>query len=284
MKTSREYRNRQQRQWWLRIAFAAALVVGPLTESEAGEAPSYAERTRAVILGLLADRDFTPETGCEPAAPCMALLARLRTGDFTVVEPVERSNRPDMPSYLHARRQCPGLDPARITAAHRVFTATRNFAAYRLDLPQHGRNGEILVFRAQHYVLLDGHRGVAASADGPEMLVPGTFIAMSVPGCRLLAAARAEDGDWFAKHNIVEDDDHASELLRLDGRYIVLNLAPIAAPRQPKPNWWYMLELWDLGAHADAELHQQRRVYSFGYKPATPPLGISRAAAPVAPG
>jgi len=156
--------------------------------------------------------------------------------------------------------------------------------AYRLDLPQRGRGGEILVFRAQHYVLLDGRRGAVASADGSETLLPGTFIAMGVPNCRLLATARAEDGDWFAKHNIVEDGDHASELLRLDGRYIVLNLTPIAAPRQPKPNWWYMLELWDLGAHADADLRQQRHVYSFGYRPSVPPLGVSRAAAPFSPG
>jgi hypothetical protein len=276
-----EYRGRR---WRLRAALAAALVAAPLAASEAGEAPSYAERAKSVILGLLAGRDFAPEAGCAPVAPCAALLARLRAGDFAVVEPVERSDRPDLPSYLRARKQCPGLDPARVTAGHRIFAATRNFAAYRLEPQPHGRGGdEILVFRAQHYVLLDGRRGAAASADGPETLLPGTFMAVSVRGCRLLAAARAEDGDWFAKHNVVDDGDHASELLRLDGRYVVLNLTPIAAPRQPKANWWYALELWDLGAHADADLRQQRRVYSFGYKPA-PPLGVSRAAAPSSPG
>lgn len=285
MERPSEYRDPRQRRWRLRVAIAAALVAAPLAGSEADEAPSYAERTKTVILGLLSGRDFAPEAGCEPAAPCMALLARLRAGDFAVVEPVERSDRPDMPSYLRTRKQCPRLDPARITAGHRVFAATRNFAAYRLDAPQRGRRGdEILVFRAQHYILLDGRRGAAASADGPETLLPGTFMAVSVPSCRLLAAARAEDGDWFAKHNVVEDGDHASELLRVDGRYVVLNLAPIAAPRQPKPNWWYMLELWDLGARADADLRQQRRVYSFGYKPAALPLGVSRAAAQSSPG
>lgn len=284
MERPSEYRDRWRRRWRLRLVFAATLVAAPLAGSEAGEAPSYAERTKSVILGLLAGRDFAPEAGCEPAAPCAALLGRLRAGDFTVVEPVERSDRPDLPSYLRARRQCPGLDPARITAGHRIFAATRNFAAYRLDAPRPGRGEEVLVFRAQHYVQLDGRGAAAAGADGSASLVPGTFISMGMPSCRLLAAARAEDGDWFAKHNLVEDGDHASELLRLDGRYVVLNLAPIAAPRQPKPNWWYTLEIWDLGAHADADRRQQRRVYSFGYKPAAAPLGVSRAAAPSSPG
>lgn len=276
-------RNRFRRRWRLRAALVATLVAAPLAASTAGEASSYAEHAKTVILRLLADRDFAPEAGCAPAPLCAALPARLRAGNFVVVEPVERSDRPDMPSYVRARKRCPGLDPARITLAHRVFAATRNFAAYRLDLPQRGGD-ETFVFRAQHYVQLEGNGAVAATADGSATLLPGTFIAMSLPGCRLLAAARAEDGDWFAKHNLVEEDDHASELLLLDGRYVVLNLAPIAAPRLPKPSWWYGLELWDLGAHADSDLRGQRRVYSFGYKPAHLPLGISGAAVPSSPG
>jgi hypothetical protein len=269
-----------RRHWQLRIALVAALVAAPLGAAGAGEAPSYADRAKTVIAGLLAGRDFTPETGCNAGAPCAALLARLRAGDFSVVVPAERSDRPDMPSYLRERRQCPGLDPARVTVAHRIFAATRNFAAYRLDPAREGRRHgeEILVFRAQHYVGLGGHRG-AAAADEPAAFLPGTFVAIGLPSCRFLATAQAEDGDWFAKHNAVEDGDHASELLWLDGRYVVLNLAPIAAPRQPKASWWYMLELWDLGAHADADLRRQRRVYAYGYKPGASPLGSSHVAA-----
>ncbi|MGO8917932.1 MAG: hypothetical protein ACLQJR_18680 [Stellaceae bacterium] len=284
MERSSDYRDRLRRRWRLRVALAAALVAAPLAGSEAADAPSYAEHTKTVILRLLAARDFAPAAGCEPVAPCAGLLALLRAGDFAVVEPAERSDRPDLPSYLRARKRCPGIDPARITVAHRVFAATRDFAAYRLDLPQPSRGGdETFIFRAQHYVQLD-RSGAAAVADGPAALLPGTFIAMGLPSCRLLAAARGEDGDWFAKHNAVADGDHASELLRLDGRYVVLNLAPIAAPRQPKAHWWYVLELWDLGAHADADRRGQCRVYSFGYKPAAPPLGLSGAAAPSSPG
>lgn len=279
MQRSSEYR--KQRRRWLGAAFAAALAAAPLAGSEAQEAPSYGERTKAVILALLADRDFAPEAGCAPLAPCAALLQQLRAGEFDVVEPAERSTRADMPSYLRVRRRCPGLDPARITAAHRTFAATRNFAAYRLDADR--RNDELLVFRAQHYVQL-GAGAIARAADGPATLMPGTFIALDLPSCRLRAVARAEDGDWFAKHNTVGDADHASELLRIAGSYVVLNLTPIAAPRQPKESWWYSLELWDLGPHADADLRQQRRVYTFGYKPALAPVGVTRAAAPAASG
>lgn len=283
MEKASEDRERRRQRWRLCTALAAALTGVPLAASVAGEAPSYAEHAKTVILRLLADRDFTPEAGCAPASFCAGLPARLRAGDFAVVEPVERSERPDMPIYLSARKRCPGLDPARITVAHHVFAATRSFAAYRLDLPRRGGD-ETLIFRAKHYVQLAASGAVAATADGSATLLPGTFIAMSLRGCRLLAAARAEDGDWFAKHNLVAEDDHASELLLLDGRYVVLNLAPIAAPGLPKPSWWYALELWDLGAHADSDRRGQRHVYSFGYKPAHLPLGISGAALPSSPG
>jgi hypothetical protein len=195
------------------------------------------------------------------------------------VAPDERSDRPDLPSYLRARRRCPRLDPARVTVAHHVFAATRSFAAYHLDLPQRDRRSQdVVIFRAQHYVALDGRRQLAAASTAPAALLPGTFVAIDLSTCRFLATAPAEDGDWFAKHNAVGEDDHASELLRLDGRYVVLNITPVAAPRQPKASWWYTLELWDFGPHADADLRHQPRLYSFGYKPAAP-VNTSHAAA-----
>jgi hypothetical protein len=263
---------RVRKRGWFGVVLAGALAMLPLAGAAAGEAPGYAERAKAVIAGLLTGRDFTPETGCGGEAPCAGLLARLRAGDFTVMAPAESSDRPDLPSYLRLRKRCPGIDPARVTVAHHTFSATRNFAAYRLDGPRPQRKGEeILVFRAQHFVVRDGAAAEAVT------LLPGTFVAVSLPGCRMLATARSEEGDWFAKHNEVEETDHASELLRLDGRYVVLNIVPVAAPRQPKSSWWYTLELWDLGAHADADRRHERRVYAFRYKPGAAASGTSRA-------
>jgi len=197
-----------------------------------------------------------------------------------VVEPIEHSNRLDMPRYLALRQRCPWLDLARVKTAHRTYTATRNFAIYSLEAPR-ASGEEIVVFRAQHYVDLDGRRS-GATAGAPTAPWPGAYTAIELPHCRMLSTALAEDGDHFARHNKVEDADHASELLKIGDHYFVLNLVPIAGIKQPKETWWYALELWDLGPRADADLHHQRHVYSYGAKPAAPPA-VGGPAAP-APG
>jgi hypothetical protein len=255
------------------LAFSVWLLALPLGTATADDAPAYGARAKATIVQLLSGREFKEESGCDRSEPCASLLARLRRGDFAVVEPTERSERPDMPSYLSARKHCPKLDLAHVVAAHRTFTATRDFAIYRLDLPRATRGGdEVLIFRAQHYVMRDGKR---ASGDGDEPVAfwPGNFVAFGLPSCRFLSIALAEDGDRFAKHNAIDEADYASELLKIGDRYFVINLDPIAGPRQPKETWWYALQLWDLGSHADADRRKQRHVYSFGYKPAAAPTG-----------
>ena len=235
-------------------------VITPLVAAKADETLSYGERAKTIILKLVQGRSFAPTQGCEDAAPCNELLARLHAADFSVVAPAELSDRLDMPDYARVRKHCPGLDPLHITFAHRVYAPTHGFAVYRLDLPSTRKSAdEILIFRAQHYVPVGG----TAEFEEKTPLTPGTFVSIGLRGCRLLSTARAEDGDWLAKHNAIGDSDHASELLTFGGRYVVLNLAPIAAPRQPKANWSYALELWDLGPGADADRRKRRRVYSF---------------------
>jgi hypothetical protein len=274
----------KRRYAWLGIGLLAALLAAPLARAKADEAPSYAENAKATIAALLNGRAFAPEEGCNAGGVCTTLLAKLRAGDFSVVTPVERSDRPDLPSYLSARKHCPGLDPLRISAAHRVYAATRGFAAYRIELTGPGRRrDEILVFRGEHYAMLDG-RHPAAAAEGGATLMPGTFVAMAPRGCRLLSSARAEDGDWLAKHNVIGESDHASELLKIGERYVVLNLAPIAGPQQPRASWWYTLELWDLGPRLDADRRHDRHVYSFGYKPGADPADARRIAGRASPG
>ncbi len=264
---------------WLASSAAATVLAALLTAARADNAPSYSARAKTTIYELLEGRTFIPEAGCEELAACLALLARLRDADYTVVEPDERSTRADMPGYLRARKKCPAFDPMRVSVAHRTYEATRGFAVYRLDLSGVAkRTDEILVFRAEHYV------DAAAEAAEQTVLVPGMFVAMNVRGCRFLSAARAEDGDWLAGHNAIGEGDHASELLRIGERYFVLNLAPIAGPWQPKTSWWYALELWDLGPHADADRRNDKHVYSFGYKPGAAPISVRRGAPPAAPG
>ncbi|HZB93078.1 MAG TPA: hypothetical protein VE397_16655 [Stellaceae bacterium] len=266
------------------LSLAAALLIAPLASAKADVAPDYAARAKTTIAALIKGRDFAPEDGCGDREACSALLAKLRAGDFAVIAPVERSQRPDLPSYLSARKRCPGLDPLRITVAHRVYAATRGFASYRVDLTGKGtRKEEILVFRAEHYVLEDRNPASGGGGGGPT-LMPGTFVAVALRGCRLLSTARAEDGDWLAKHNAIGDSDHASELLHVGESYYVLNLAPIAGPEQPKASWWYTLELWDLGPHLDADRRHQRRVYSFGYKPGAAPADVRSVSGRAAPG
>lgn len=266
---------------WTALALAAALMLTPAADAAdaaADASHAYADHAKATIAQLLNGRAFKPEGGCGEGADCAALLAKLRQGDFAVIEPVERSDRPDMPSYLHLRKRCRGLDPLAITVAHRPYAATRDFAVYRLEIPVSSRRrDEVLVFRGEHYVLADRGRGAASQESDHAALIPGTYVAIAPRGCRLLSTAQAEDGDWLAKHNAIGSDDHASELLRIGGSYVVLNLAPIAGPQQPKASWWYTLELWDLGPHADADRRHQRRVYSFGYRPGAVPADVKRA-------
>jgi hypothetical protein len=261
---------RERRRRLIGLGLAAALVAWPAVAPRADEAQSYGDHARATIAGLLNGRDFAPEDGCGRGATCAKLIRALRLGDFAVVAPAEQSDRPDLPDYLHLRKRCPGLDPLRVTLAHRLYAATRDFAVWRLQVSGPGRRGsEVLVFRGEHYVAV-GARGFPPPDAPHTALIPGSYVALSPRGCRLLATARAEDGDWLAKHNAIGENDHASELLQLGGSYFVLNIAPIAGPQQPKASWWYTLELWDLGPQADAARRHDEHVYSFGYKPGAP--------------
>jgi hypothetical protein len=263
---------------WLGLGLGVGVLALPFGATAADDASAYADRAKVTIMQLLSGREFREESGCDRSEPCASLLARLRSGEFAVVEPTERSDRPDMPSYLGARKRCPKLDLAHVVAAHRSFTATRNFAIYRLDLPRPARSGEeVLVFRAQHYVMRDGKGRAPGEGEESVAFWPGNFIAFGIPSCRFLSIALAEDGDRFAKHNAIDEADYASELLKFGDRYFVINLDPIAGPRQPKESWWYALQLWDLGSHADADRRKQRHVYSFGYKPIAAPTGPDEA-------
>lgn len=255
----------------MRLAVAGAALalaaLGAGLAAAAEDAPSYGEQAKATIMQLIAGRAFMPERGCDRPSPCAPMLAALRTGKFAVVEPQEHADRPNLPRYLAFRKHCPALDLAHVRESHRTYTATRNFAIYYLDAPRAAPGEEIVVFRAQHFVAAEGKpRG-----NEPTAPWPGAYTAISLPSCRVLSTALAEDGDRFARHNKIDDADHSSELLKIGDHYVVLNLVPIAGAAQPKESWWYNLELWDLGPRADADLRHERRVYSFSYKPETPP-------------
>jgi hypothetical protein len=197
---------------------------------------------------------------------CAAIITRLRSGAFSVIEPIEQSDSANMPSYRRIRNKCSRLDPLHLKAAHHINVATRNFAMYKLDVPKaYTRGDEILVFRGQHYVVADD--GPIAKGPDARVVWPGQFVAVGLPSCRQFSNATAQEGDRLAKHNIVGPNDYLSELVKIGDRYYVLNLDPVAGPNQPKVMWWYDLELWDWGTHADADLRHARHVYGFSYRP-----------------
>lgn len=243
-------------------------------------AASYADRVRSTLLHLLQGRDFKPNVGCsnvpkEDPQLCASLMAKLRAGDFDVLVPDERSTKPDMPSYLRARKKCRKLDFVHIeTHAGAITTpalATRNFGIYKLDIANDRSQGdEVLVFRAQHYVMGVGDEVVKDDKGNPMPASPGQFVAFALPSCRVLATAIADEGDWGNARVDVRPDEWLSEFLKIGREYFVINVVPITGSKQEPSQWYYDLELWDWGAHADADARHRRHLYTFVYKPATP--------------
>jgi len=249
---------------WLAVGFAAALLCAPAA-ARAQDTPGYGERVKAVLARVMANRDFKPGAGCDKIELCNVLIKQLRAGDLSVIEPIERSERPDMPSYRRIRQKCAKVDPLHLRASRHINVATRNFAMYRLDVPKQLTGGdEILVFRGEHYVPVD--RPAGASRD-ERAVWPGMFVATGFPSCRQFSNATAQEGDRLASHNAVNENDYLSELVKVGNHFFIINLDPIAAPNQPRAVWWYDLELWDWGPRADADLRHGRHVYSFSYRP-----------------
>src|ERR1700736_288983 len=120
---------------WLAVGFAAAVWCGAAAV-RAQDAGGYSERVKAVLARVMAGREFKPGAGCDKIELCGQLIKQLRAGDFSVVEPIERSERPDMPSYRRIRQKCAKVDPLHLRAARHINVATRNFAMYRLDVPK----------------------------------------------------------------------------------------------------------------------------------------------------
>lgn len=255
------------RRRWFGLGLAAALLCIHPGLSRADENSAYGDRVKVALRQILQGREFKPSTGCDKSEICIGLMARLRAGDFTVIEPIERSERPDMPSYRRIRNKCAKLDPVHLRAARHINVATRNFAMYKLDIPKHMVGGdEVLVFRGQHYVPTDG-KTTAGNGGGSHAVWPGMFVAMGYPSCRQFSGATSQEGDQRARHNAVGEDDYLSEIVTIGNRFYVLNLDPIAGPNQPKAMWWYDLELWDWGPRADADMRRSRHVYTMSYRP-----------------
>lgn len=247
---------------WFAVGLAAALLCAPAA-ARAQDSAGYSERVKAVLARVMAGREFKPGAGCDKIEFCTNLIALLRAGNFTVLEPIERSDRPDMPSYRRIRQKCAKVDPLHLRAARHINVATRNFAMYRLDVPKQTIGGdEVLVFRGEHYIPVDLPRTREERA-----VWPGMFVAVGFPSCRQFSNATAQEGDRLARHNSVNENDYLSELVRVANRYYIINLDPIAAPNQPRAVWWYDLEMWDWGPRADADLRHGRHVYSFSYRP-----------------
>jgi uncharacterized protein YecT (DUF1311 family) len=245
-------------------------------------ATSYVDRVKSTLLHLLQGRDFEPSVGCRSNVPkedpqlCASLMAKLRAGDFDVLVPDERSTKPDMPSYRRARKKCRKLDFVHIETHAGAMTtpalATRNFGIYKLDIANDRSHGdEVLVFRAQHYVMGIGDEVVRDDNGDPIPAWPGRFVAFALPSCRTLSIAIADEGDWGNAGVDVRPGEWLSELLKIGQEYFVINIVPIAGSKEERSQWYYNLELWNWGAHADADARHQRHLYAFVYKPAATP-------------
>jgi hypothetical protein len=250
--------------------FALVVILGYVAGgARAQQLESHEARVKSALSRIFANRDFKPGNGCtdlKQLENCDFLIDQLRAGTFSVVEPIESSDRPDMPSYRLIRAKCDSLDPLHMRASHHVNVATRNFAMYRLNVAKRLVGGdEILVFRGMHYVVAD--EGPIDRSPDARAVWPGQFVAIGVPSCRQFSNATAQEGDKLAKHNLLRDDDYLAELVKIDDRYFVLNLDPVAGPNQPRVLWGYDLELWDWGVHADADLRHDRHLYVFSARP-----------------
>jgi hypothetical protein len=243
------------------FAFAATCWLS-LTGGAWADDDAYAKRAGEILTRLLDHRDFKPEPECAPVERCEALLARLRVGAFQILAPSEQSDSPDLPSYRRLRQRCRNVDLVHIGVARHRLTATRNFAAYKLETTR--RLGEVMIFRAEHYVA-----GDARASDEQPATWPGAFVAVGVVRCRVLATSTAEEGDRYAKHNPVAADEHLSELLMIDGELFVLNLVPVIAGHEPKRAWWYKLSLSEWGTLATFDQQRHRPHYEFSHRPPT---------------
>ena len=253
-----------RRRWLHRLSVAAMFCLSLAPAARADDADLYARHASDVLARLLEHRDFKPDPECTPLERCEDLLARLRGGAFRVLAPSEQSDAPDMPSYRRLRQRCRNFDLAHIGVARHRLTATRNFAAYKLETPN--RVSEVIIFRAEHYVAADA-QGEASAAEPATW--PGGFVAVGVAHCRVLATTTAEEGDRYAKHNPVAADEHLSELVTIDGKLFVLNLVPVIAGHEPKRAWWYKLSLSEWGSLATFDQQRHRPHYEFGYRPST---------------
>jgi hypothetical protein len=248
------------------LALVAALWLCVTSAARAEEGEAYAQRASGILAHLLDQRDFKPEPECAPVAQCERLLAQLRGGVFRILAPSEQSASPDLPSYVRLRHKCRSLDLVHIGVARHRLTATRNFATYKLGPETAGRLGEVMIFRAEHFIAADA-QGQAGEAQPAAW--PGAFVAVAVPRCRVLATDTIEEADRYAKHNPVAADEHLSELLLIDGRLFVINLVPVIAGHEPKRAWWYKLSLSEWGTLATFDRQRHRPHYEFSYRPAT---------------
>src|SRR5580704_12350480 len=77
---------------WLAIGFAAAVMCAPAV-ARAEDDAGYGDRVKAVVARVMANREFKPGAGCDKIELCSVLIRQLRAGDFSVIEPIERSER-----------------------------------------------------------------------------------------------------------------------------------------------------------------------------------------------
>lgn len=188
---------------------------------------AYAAKARQVLVNLLANREFKPFRLSPPEnqAQGVLLLQKLRSSDYEIVAPFEWSTgRPDLPTYMAARKRCTAYDFEFIRVGRgQLLRATENFGMYEVSAGGAGSDAErLLVYRAERYVPhwddWDRHR---VRRDDEQMIWGGNFFIFPADGCIV-----PEPESFYRQVDNMVRTKYFSEIVKINGKYFIVNLRP----------------------------------------------------------
>lgn len=189
---------------------------------------AYAAKARLVLANLLANRQFKPFRLSPPDVQDqgMLLLQKLRSSDYEIVAPFEWSTgRPDLPTYMAARKRCTEYDFEFIRVGRgQLLRATENFGLYEISARGTGGNAErLLVYRAERYVPhwadWGRHR---VRRDNEEMIWGGNFFIFTADGCIV-----SEPESFHRQVDGMARERNFSEIVKINHEYFIVNVWPV---------------------------------------------------------
>lgn len=188
---------------------------------------AYAATARQVLANLLANREFKPFRLSPPEnqKQGMELLQILRASDYEIVAPFEWSGtRPDLPTYMAARKRCAAYDFEFIRVGRgQLLRATENFGLYEVSAPNTGGSAErLFVYRAErdvpHWDDWGRHR---VQRDDEQMLWGGNFFIFPADGCIV-----PESESFYRQVDNMARSKYFTEIVNVNGKYFMVNMRP----------------------------------------------------------